>query len=314
MPCVRRDGYPEPDMPQANISGIANVDKPAGMTSHDVVAAVRRASGQRRVGHAGTLDPMATGVLIVCLGEATRVVEYLMAGRKVYEAWVHLGVETDTYDAAGAVVATGAAEQITRAEIEETLSQFVGVIEQVPPMYSAIKSGGQPLYKLARRGIEVEREGRQVEIHEIRVRDWAPPLLHLDITCSKGTYIRSLAHDLGQALGCGGHLARLVRTASGRFTLAEATPLEALLESLHQSGGVPYLLPLDVALGDYPALILDAEAEARIRHGQQIELPSRPSTTGDLLRAYGPDGAFVALLRYDAASARWQPEKVFPPF
>jgi len=298
-------------MPQANISGIANVDKPAGLTSHDVVAAVRRASRQRRVGHAGTLDPMATGVLIICLGEATRVTEYLIAGRKVYEAWVHLGVETDTYDATGAVVATGAAEQIPRAEIEEALAQFVGVIEQVPPMYSAIKRDGQPLYKLARRGIEVARDARLVEIQDIQVRDWAPPILHLNITCGKGTYIRSLAHDLGQALGCGGHLARLVRTASGRFTLAEATPLDALLEGLRQRGGEPHLLPLDAALSDYPALTVDAETEVRLRYGQAVELPDASPSASGHLRAYGPDGTLVALLRYDTATARWQPDKVF---
>ncbi len=254
---------------------------------------------------------MATGVLIICLGEATRVAEYLVAGRKVYEAWVHLGVETDTYDATGAVVATSAAEQITRAEIEEALSQFVGVIEQVPPMYSAIKRDGQPLYKLARRGIEVARNARLVEIQEIRVRDWAPPLLHLEITCGKGTYIRSLAHDLGQALGCGGHLARLVRTASGRFTLGEATPLETLLESLRQKGGEHYLLPLDAALSDYPALTVDAETDIRLRHGQAVELPDVPPSDSDHLRVYGPDGTFVALLRYDIAAARWRPDKVF---
>jgi len=178
------------------ISGILNLDKPAGMTSHDVVVHVRRLLGVRKVGHAGTLDPMATGVLLICLGQATRVAEYLMRSDKVYRAEIRLGVATDTHDAEGKVIKT---TQVTvgEGEVREALASFVGQIEQVPPMYSALKRQGVPLYKLARRGIVVERKPRTVKIHQIKLLDWSPPLVTIEVTCSPGTYIRALARDLG---------------------------------------------------------------------------------------------------------------------
>jgi len=182
------------------ISGILNVNKPTGMTSHDVVDRVRRMTGQRRVGHTGTLDPLATGVLVVCLGQATRVAEYLMAD-KVYRAQLCLGVSTDTHDAKGEVIAT--AEVDVREEegwrIRKALASFVGSIQQVPPMYSALKRQGVPLYKLARQGITVEREPRPVQIHDIELLAWTPPLLVIRVDCSPGTYIRALARDLARS-------------------------------------------------------------------------------------------------------------------
>jgi tRNA pseudouridine55 synthase len=257
------------------LSGILNVDKPPGMTSHDVVDVVRRVAGQRKVGHAGTLDPMATGVLLVCLGQATRVAEYLMAGRKQYQATITLGITTNTYDADGQIVDCGQVADFGRAEIEATLCNFVGSIEQVPPMYSAIKRDGQPLYKLARQGQEVEREPRPVEIDEITLLDWTAPSLVVRVTCSPGTYMRSLAHDLGQQLGCGAYLAALIRLRSGQFALEQAVSLERLQEAFQHGQEAQYLLPLDEALLSWPAMIVGADDARRIVQGQAVcgELP-----------------------------------------
>ncbi|MFQ5812702.1 MAG: tRNA pseudouridine(55) synthase TruB [Anaerolineae bacterium] len=294
------------------ISGILNIDKPAGMTSHDVVARVRQISGQRRVGHAGTLDPAATGVLVVCLGQATRVVEYLMASDKVYRARIRLGISTDTHDAEGEVTATAEVD-VRKDELRNALASFIGSIQQVPPMYSALKRKGVPLYKLARQGITVEREPRSVEIHNIELLDWMPPLLTIRVKCSPGTYIRALARDLGQELGCGAHLQSLTRLASGHFTLGEAVSLEALA----QGNWREFIHPLDEALLDFEPLVVDAQAEKRIRQGQQVQVPPLPPPIAggewrhELRRAYSQEGELIAILRYDPQTGLWQPKKVF---
>ncbi|MCD6519847.1 MAG: tRNA pseudouridine(55) synthase TruB, partial [Anaerolineae bacterium] len=181
------------------VSGILNIDKPKGLTSHDVVDRVRRLAKQRRVGHAGTLDPLATGVLILCLGGATRIVEYLSESPKAYRATIRFGLVTDTWDLEGKVIEEREWQGLSLAEIQQVLSQFQGTIEQVPPMYSALKHQGKPLYKLARQGITVARKPRRVEIYRLSILDWRPPELVLEVECSKGTYIRSLAYELGQA-------------------------------------------------------------------------------------------------------------------
>ena len=296
-------GHPKP------ISGILNINKPAGMTSHDVVAAVRRITGEKRVGHAGTLDPMATGVLLVCLGQATRVTEYLMDAPKRYRAGIVLGIATDTYDAEGRVTHRSPSVSFTRAQIEEALSSFVGRIEQVPPLYSAIKHQGVPLYKLARRGISVKRKPRLVEIYDIELIEWSSPLLTIEVECSKGTYIRSLAHDLGEKLGCGAHLRELVRLASGRFTLEDALTLEEFAESFSQGRWRDLLHPLDEALLGFDAMVVDRDTEYKIRHGQQIEGKEAISTA--LCRAYSPEGDLIGLLERDPRTGLWQPRKVF---
>ncbi|HIP86983.1 MAG TPA: tRNA pseudouridine(55) synthase TruB [Anaerolineales bacterium] len=286
------------------MDGILNLDKPKGITSHDVVERVRAVAGQRRVGHAGTLDPMATGVLLVCLGRATRLAEYLMASPKTYRARIRLGITTDTYDAEGQVTEERPVEA-TRSDVEAALGRFRGRILQVPPMFSAIKRKGQPLYRLARQGITVEREPRPVEIYELRLTAWEPPDLTLEVTCSPGTYIRSLAHDLGQALGCGAHLAGLVRLASGDFRLEDAVPLEELTpERLPE-----VMLPPDAALRRYPAFHLDQEAARAVRSGRAIAGP--PPKGEPLARAYGPDGSFLAVLEYRPDRLVWHPRKVF---
>ena len=306
-------------MRRQQISGILNVDKPAGMTSHDVVDRVRQMSGQRRVGHAGTLDPLATGVLVVCLGQATRVAEYLVASDKVYQAQIRLGVSTDTHDAEGEVTAT--AEVDVRQEegwrLRKALASLTGSIQQVPPMYSALKRKGTPLYKLARQGITVEREPRPVEIHNIELLDWAPPLLTIRVGCSPGTYIRALARDLGQKLSCGAHLQSLTRLASGHFSLEKAVSLDELAEAFDQGNWQEFIHPIDEALLDFEPVVVDAQTEQRIRHGQRVEgPPPAPPTSGerereDFRRAYSQTGKLIAILRHDPQTGLWQPKKVF---
>ena len=297
------------------LAGILNVDKPPGVTSHDVVDTVRRLAGQRKVGHAGTLDPMATGVLLVCLGKATRVAEYLMRGRKRYRATIVLGATTDTYDAEGQITSTGEETDFTQAEIGAALETFVGSSEQVPPMYSAIKRDGQPLYRLARQGKTVERSPRPVQIDAIDLLAWTPPELSIDVTCSPGTYIRSLAHDLGQYLGSGAYLSSLVRLASGRFTIEDATSLDRLAEAFEHGQEDRYLLAMDEAFFDWPATVVGEEKARKLAHGQAVALglPACDGAEGAMARAYGPEGDFLAIIIYDPASTLWRPKKVFAP-
>jgi len=285
------------------LDGILNLDKPSGLTSHDVVAQVRAVAGQRRVGHAGTLDPLASGVLLVCLGRATRLVEYLMDSTKVYRARIRLGMTTDTYDATGTVLQERPVE-VDRATVETALARFRGPVLQVPPMYSALKRDGQPLYRLARRGVTVERQPRAVEIYRLDLTAWEPPYLTVEVACSAGTYIRSLAHDLGERLGCGAYMDALTRLASGDFRIEEAIPLAALTrERLLAS-----LLPPDAALRRYPVLRLDEAGVRTVRMGQTVVAPPQDAP---LARAYAPDGSFVAVMEYQTEQAVWQPRKVF---
>jgi tRNA pseudouridine55 synthase len=295
---------------QEPLSGILNVDKPPAVTSHDVVDTVRRLSGQRRVGHAGTLDPMATGVLLILLGRATRLSTYLMAGRKRYQATIVLGVSTDTYDAWGRVVSRGEYAGVRRDRLESALSGFVGSIDQVPPLYSALKRGGQPLYKVARQGGSVELEPRRVTIYEIALKNWSPPSLTIEVGCSAGTYIRSLAHDLGKLLGSGAHLAALVRLQSGKFALEDAVSVERLEEVFRYGQELEYLLPPDEALLDFPALILGPEDARRVVHGQTILAPA-PLHGPSLRRAYSAAGDFLAVLSFDPQTGSWKPVQVF---
>jgi tRNA pseudouridine55 synthase len=311
--------------------GFLNIDKPAGMTSHDVVAHIRRAAQQKRVGHAGTLDPAATGVLVVALGNATRLIEYVQdSTSKRYLATVHLGATTTTDVAEGEVLGTAAVPPLGWAAIERALEPFRGQILQVPPMYSALHHQGRRLHELAREGIVVERAARPVTIERLELLDWSSPLLTLDIMCSKGTYVRSLAHDLGESLGCGAHLQALRRTAVGTFVIEHATPLghlidesgdketrrqgdketrvnrifspsPSLLVSLSQA-----LLPPEIAVADWPAVTLGAEAVRHVRNGLAIE---RTGTDADRARAHGPEGDLVPLLV--RAGDLWRPAKVF---
>jgi tRNA pseudouridine55 synthase len=212
------------------LDGALLVDKPSGPTSHDVVDAIRRKFGIKKVGHCGTLDPNATGLLIIVLGRGTKLSEKLMGDDKVYEGTIKFGVTTDSYDADGEVVETKSVPPLTQVQLNEAAAVFVGDLMQTPPMVSAIKKDGVPLYKLARKGIEVVREPRLIHIYNFRFTSYEPPLGQFRIACTKGTYVRSLAHELGQKLGCGAHLAALRRVTSGKFDVAEATKLEEVLK------------------------------------------------------------------------------------
>jgi tRNA pseudouridine55 synthase len=294
-------------MPDEELDGILNINKPCGITSHDVVARVRRISGQKKVGHAGTLDPMASGVLLLCLGEATRVAEYLMAGDKLYSARIRLGITTDTYDAEGRI-STQAEVTVTRAQVEQELSTFVGHLAQTPPMYSALKHEGTALYRLARQGQMIARAPRPVEIYALELLEWAPPELQVQVRCSKGTYIRSLAHDLGQRLGCGAHLVGLVRLASGPFRIEQAIPMAEMERAIAAGSAARLLQPLDAALQAFPAVILDPATAMVVAHGQRVELSA--DLGASLARAYSAEGRLLALLRHDKLRL-WQPHKVF---
>lgn len=288
-----------------SLGGVLCVDKPLGITSHDVVNRIRRLAGLRRVGHAGTLDPLATGLLLLALGRSTRLLEYLVGQDKVYETAVCLGQTTTTYDAEGDIVAERPFSHLTLSQIKDALKPFRGVIQQRPPLYSAVKQGGQPLYKLARQGVtDVERPYRTVTIHELTPISWNPPFLTLRIACSSGTYIRSLGHDLGEALGCGGHLSALRRLAVGDFSVETAVPLDQLTPD----NMIDYLLPPDTAVRHLPRLDLPKTAAAAILQGKPVA--QTIVSSAKLARAYGPDGQFLGIIM--AQGNQWRARKMFP--
>ena len=284
--------------------GFLNIDKPQGMTSHDVVSRIRRLAGLKRVGHAGTLDPLATGVLVVGLGRATRLIEYVMGRPKIYRTTVRLGQTTDSYDADGEIVSERLVN-VSDEQLEQALQQFRGEIEQIPPMFSAIKRNGQPLYKLARQGVTVERKARQVTISELVVEKREGDTVTLRIGCTTGTYIRSLAHDLGELLGCGGHVTMLRRLAVGDFSAETAPSLDILTPENIRS----YLLPIDSGITHLQRYDLNSEEAKLLRFGKQIGLDSAeiPPAT-QLLRAYHTDSFFGILERRGSI---WHPRKLF---
>lgn len=290
------------------VSGVLVIDKPVGLTSHDVVQIIRRGTGIRRAGHTGTLDPRASGVLVVLIGPAVRLSEYVSASDKRYQATIRLGSSTDTYDAEGRVTNSAPVGNITEDQFQETLEKFVGEIEQVPPPYSAIKVQGKKAYEMAREGEEVNLEPRTIKVYSLELLEWAPPEAVIDVFCSSGTYVRSLANDLGNALGCGAHLVGLRRTKSGRFTLRDAVPLRRLQESFIAGDWYKYLIPAAEALADWPMLELDADQVELIRHGHRI--PADEGSTG-WARGVSEQGDLVALLEVDADLKEWQPKKVF---
>ena len=293
------------------LSGIFNINKPSGLTSYDVVARVRRVSGQKKVGHAGTLDPLATGVLPVVLGKATRLVEYLADADKAYRARLVLGATTDTYDGEGTLTVTEGAVMPRPDEVEKALQAFRGEIQQLPPMHSAVKVGGKKLYELARQGAEIERTPRRVTITRLEIEAYDPPGLGLFVECSKGTYIRSLTHDLGAALGTGAYLDALTRTRHGPFTLEAATTLGALEEAFRESTWRDNLYPPEYILSGWQSYTTTPEEELAITQGKPQHLP--PPATGDrpMLAAKRQTGDLLAILYWDADKNSWHPEKVF---
>lgn len=247
--------------------GFLVVDKPAGITSHDVVARVRRVFGIKRVGHTGTLDPFATGVLPIALGSGTKAIPFLDEAVKEYQAVMCLGAATDTQDITGRVIATGEWQQVTAAQIAELFTRFTGTIAQLPPMFSAVKQGGVPLYRLARKGETVERRERQVTVHSLRIDRLELPEIAFTVRCSRGTYVRAIADDIGRELGCGAHLVELRRTASGPFDLARALPFTALAVDADPAALAQHLIPPTQALGQLRSLVLTATGCSRVRHG-----------------------------------------------
>lgn len=290
------------------VSGVLVVDKPIGLTSHDVVQIIRRGTGIRRAGHTGTLDPRASGVLVVLIGPAVRLSEYVSASDKRYQATIRLGSSTDTYDSDGRFVGPTIPVNITEEEFNEVLQTFVGEMEQVPPPYSAVKVGGRKAYERAREGEEVELAPRIVNVYSLEVLEWEPPEVVIDVHCSSGTYVRSLANDLGKALGTGAHLVGLRRTRSGRFTLRDAVPLRRLQEAFDAGNWYRYLIPAAEALADWPAIELDPDQVELVRHGHR--LPVVDGRKG-WARAISQQGDLVALLYVDEATNEWQPKKVF---
>lgn len=292
------------------MDGILNINKPKGKTSFDIVAMVKRAIGMRQVGHAGTLDPAATGVLPVCFGRATRIIEFMADANKTYLAEIELGITTDTYDAEGKIISRTDPSLVTQAALETALASFRGIIQQTPPMYSAIKHHGKPLYELARAGVEIERKSRIAKIFSIELINWQPPIAAVEVVCGKGTYIRSLAFDLGQLLGCGAYLKSLVRTRNGIFDINDAVPADEF-ESAARNGYWKYFAyPIDAVLKDQTAIVVGENSSEMIRNGRPLICPEPPSAQ-DYCRAYTLDGFFLAVLRFDSQNHYWHPEKVF---
>ena len=290
------------------LDGVLVINKPAGWTSHDVVARARTLLGMPKVGHTGTLDPAATGVLVLCLGRATRIAEYLMHADKAYRAVLRLGVATDTQDATGTVIGRVAETLPDRAAIVAVMNRFVGRRQQVPPMYSAVKVQGVPLYKAARAGRTVSRSPREFTVRSLEVRSIAPtpgpPPAMIDVTfdvvCSKGTYVRTLCADIGEALGVGGHLASLERRRVGRFGLEQALSLDELAGLAERGAIETRLYTLAAALADLPALHIDCDAVEGLRHGVAVPVSQVVSsegawTAGAFVRLLSPDGRLVGI-------------------
>lgn len=313
-----------------SINGTLNLCKPTGPTSFDIVRKVKSLTHQKKVGHGGTLDPLASGVLPICIGQATRISEFLADSSKSYRAEVTLGVATDTYDAEGTVTSTADPSSITYSQLEEVSQQFQGPILQEPPMFSALKHEGKRLYQLARQGIVIEREKRETIIHRLDIIEWSPPVITMEIECGRGAYVRSLAHDLGQALGCGAHLKGLVRLKTGPFDIKDSMTIEELIAVVEEGRWEQFLYPTDFAIADMHAAILDSKAERAAISGQPIPIiyadykkvpepaisavsSNQSPGTPIRCRAFSLDGRFLAILSAPTPRGPWAPKKVFPP-
>lgn len=281
--------------PGRDVNGILLLDKPAGLTSNSALQQVKRLFFARKAGHTGSLDPIATGLLPICLGEATKVSGFLLNADKGYLVTASLGIRTTSGDTEGETVAQRPVPPLSETLIESVLARFRGPIEQIPPMHSAIKVDGQPLYKLAHQGISVERAPRSIVIHELTLRDWTHNTLALDVRCSKGTYIRTLAEDIGEALGCGAHVSSLRRTTVAGFALENAytmAQLDTLRTESHEALDA-CLLPLDSALNDWPGLFLSEDLLFYLRRGQAVLVPRAP--TEGYVKLYSEREKFIGV-------------------
>lgn len=301
------------------MNGVLIIDKPQGVTSFDIVRQVRRLCKVRRVGHAGTLDPLATGVLPVAVGWTTRLIEYMMAGDKSYQATLKLGAVTDTQDSEGRILEEKPWQHVERTAFEDALAGFVGHISQLPPMYSALKKDGKPLYELARQGIEVERQPRSINIHSIEVNDFEPPFATITVSCSKGTYIRTLCHDLGQRLNCGAHMTALRRLACGHFNASQSHTMEDLQLLADQGKPFPFLTAAEV-LSDWPSLVVSGDVLGRLQDGvapAMDQFDASSLAAGEYVRFMAKE-RLVAVARFAPGGHGKRPGdfeviKVFPP-
>ncbi|EEG76776.1 tRNA pseudouridine(55) synthase TruB [Dethiobacter alkaliphilus] len=291
------------------MNGIINILKPPGMTSHNVVSFLRRLSSMRRIGHTGTLDPGAAGVLPVCLGQATRVSEYVLHMDKVYRAELTLGKSTDTEDASGTMVAEQAVPVLNKQEITKVLSSFVGQQTQIPPMYSAVKVGGKKLYELARQGGEVDRKAREIHVYSMKLLQVDKQKITFDVACSRGTYVRTLCREIAEKLGTVGHMSFLLRTGVGPFLLQDSFTLEELSALGQKESLSAVLLSADTALGHLPAISLSHQQAGRVANGNTISLDTVDLSEGSLVRIYAEKQQFLAVGRIK--EGRLKPEKVF---
>ncbi|CAM3359016.1 tRNA pseudouridine(55) synthase TruB [Marinicrinis lubricantis] len=296
------------------LEGVLPIYKPAGMTSHDVVAKVRRILKIRRIGHTGTLDPAVTGVLPLCIGRATRLVEYIQERPKQYEAEMLFGYATDTEDTTGETIEKAKEVHISEEDVHRALQAFVGTIEQVPPMFSAVKVGGKRLYELARQGQTVERKPRTVQVYAIELLFFQAvepyPILRFRADCSKGTYIRTLCVDIGKALGVPAVMSKLVRTQTGSFALSDCVTLEQLQAAADEGRVQQLLTAADRAVAHLPELHLFQKEAIKVMNGQVLELAEQPFPSG-LVRVYGDDLGFIGIYEWNEQSGKLVPAKVF---
>ena len=295
------------------IHGIINVYKEKGYTSHDVVAKLRGIAGQKKIGHTGTLDPDAEGVLPVCLGKATKVCELLTDKDKTYRAVLFLGQTTDTQDASGTVLETSDVSNLNEAQVTEAVQSFVGEYAQIPPMYSALKVGGKKLYELAREGKTVERKARNVMIHSIKILRVDLPRVEMEVSCSKGTYIRTLCHDIGEKLGVGGCMESLLRVQVGRFVLADSLCLSEIQKAKEDGNLEKILQPIDSVFEQYRAVRIRPDQEKRLQNGNSFRKPDRLQNYDDqeMVRVYDSNGHFAAVYRYVEKDHEFRIVKMF---
>ncbi len=299
------------------IHGILNVYKEKGYTSHDVVAKLRGITGQKKIGHTGTLDPKAAGVLPVCLGKGTKLCELLTDEDKTYEAVLLLGTKTDTQDIWGEVLAERNTKTLTEEAVTEAVFSFLGEYDQIPPMYSALKVNGRKLYELARRGQVVKRSPRRVKIHDIRLLEISLPRVRMSVTCSKGTYIRTLCDDIGEKLGCGGCMEELTRTRAGRFTVSDSRTLDEIRTAFERDRLAELVVPVDVMFSEAAKVCVEDEWETPARNGNILPREAVREWTagedGERVRLYNSAGQFIALYRRKEEVREYHLEKMFFP-
>lgn len=299
------------------IHGILNVQKEKGYTSHDVVAKLRGIVGQRKIGHTGTLDPDATGVLPVCLGRATKLCDMLTDRDKTYETVLLLGCTTDTQDISGTVLERKEVPDLAEDAVKDVLQSFVGEYAQIPPMYSAVKVNGRKLYELAREGKEIERKARNVQIYEIRIQKIELPRIWMEVRCSKGTYIRTLCHDLGQRIGCGGCMEELVRTRTGRFCLEDSLTLEEIAGKKADGSLGEVIVPVDEMFSDYPRMYVSGRGSMLAKNGNPLLSDMLSGCDGDPaknrqnIRVYDEAGQFIAVYQWQEKKGSYHVVKMF---